>query len=175
MRRNVDGSFSKEKAKCIECHTYSPQSPFFTDFKFHNTGVAVAGTALDELVGNFVKSAKETSATTSAHSAVVSELGPFGVTLQRADIGAFKTPTLRDLELTSPYMHDGSIKTLIDVVQFYNGGGNANRHLDQRIQALQLTDAEVNDVVEFLRSLTSDDVLRQCQTTTPQTRTAVQF
>jgi len=72
-------------------------------------------------------------------------------------------------------MHDGSIKTLIDVVQFYNRGGNANRYLDKRIQALQLTDAEVNDLVEFLRSLTSDDVLRQCQTMMPQTRTAVPF
>ena len=69
-------------------------------------------------------------------------------------------------------MHDGSMKTLIDVVQFYNRGGNANRYLDKRIQALQLTDAEVNDLGEFLRSLTSDEVLRQCQTTMPQTRTA---
>lgn len=163
----------KGKAKCIECHTYSPQSPFFTDFKFHNTGVAVAGTSLDELVGNFVKSAKETSGTRLAHSAGFSELGRFAVTLQDVDVNAFKTPTLRDIELTSPYMHDGSIKTLIDVVQFYNRGGNANRYLDKRIQALQLTDAEVNDLVEFLRSLISDEVMRQCQTMMPQTRTAI--
>lgn len=165
----------KGKAKCIECHTYSLQSPFFTDFKFHNTGVAVADSTLDELVRSFVKSSKDTSGTVLAHSAGFSELGRFAVTLQQVDIGAFKTPMLRDLELTSPYMHDGSIKTLIDVVQFYNRGGNANRYLDERMQALQLTDAEVNDLVEFLRSLTSDDVLRQCQTTTPQTRAAVPF
>ena len=165
----------KGKAKCIECHTYSLQNPFFTDFKFHNTGVAVADAALDELVGSFVKTSKDASGTVLAHSAGFSELGRFAVTLQRVDVGAFKTPPLRDIELTSPYMHDGSIKTLIDVVQFYNRGGNANRYLDKRIEALQLTDAEVNDVVEFLRSLTSDDVLRQCQTTTPQTRTAVPF
>lgn len=135
--------------------------------------MAVAGISLDELVGNFVKSAKETSGTSLAHSAGFSELGRFAVTRQDVDVGAFKTPTLRDIELTSPYMHDGSIKTLIDVVQFYNRGGNPNRYLDKRIQALQLTDAEVNDLVEFLRSLTSDEVLRQCQTMTPQTRTAV--
>jgi len=72
-------------------------------------------------------------------------------------------------------MHDGSIKTLIDVVQFYNRGGNANRFLDKRIQPLQLTDAEVIDLAEFLRSLTSDDVLRQCQTLMSQTRTGVPF
>jgi len=165
----------KGKAKCIECHTYSRQKPFFTDFRFHNPGVAVADTALDEILRSFVSSSKDTSGMVLAHSAGVSELGRFAVTLQSVDIGAFKTPTLRDLELTSPYMHDGSIKTLIDVVQFYNRGGNANRYLDERIQALRLTDAEVNDLVEFLRSLTSDDVLRQCQTVMPQTRTAVPF
>jgi cytochrome c peroxidase len=165
----------KGKAKCIECHTYSLQNPYFTDFKFHNTGVAVVDTALDELVRSFVKSSKDTSGTVLAHSSDFSELGRFAVTLQQVDVGAFKTPTLRDLELTSPYMHDGSIKTLIDVVQFYNRGGNANRYLDKRIQPLQLTAAEVNDLVEFLRSLTSDDVLRQCQTMMPQTRTAVPF
>lgn len=165
----------KGKAKCIECHSYSLQNPFFTDFKFHNTGVAVADTALDDLVRTFVKSSKDTSGTVLAHAAGFSEIGRFAVTLQEMDIGAFKTPTLRDLELTSPYMHDGSIKTLIDVVQFYNRGGNANRYLDRRINALQLTDAEVNDLVEFLRSLTSDDVLHQCQTMMPQTRTAVPF
>jgi len=165
----------KGKAKCIECHTYSPQNPFLTDFKFHNTGVAVADTALDELVRGFLKSSHDTSGTVLAHPAGFSELGRFAVTLQDVDVGAFKTPTLRDIELTSPYMHDGSIKTLIDVLQFYNRGGNANRYLDKRIQALQLTDAEVNDLVEFLRSLTSDEVLRQCQTMMPQTRTAVPF
>lgn len=165
----------KGKAQCIECHTYSSRNPFFTDFKFHNTGVTVADTTLDELVRSFGKSSKDNSGAVLAHSAGFSELGRFAVTLQHGDIGAFKTPTLRDLELTSPYMHDGSIKTLIDVVQFYNRGGNANRYLDGRMHPLQLSDAEVNDLVEFLRSLTSDDVLRQCQTTTPQTRAAVQF
>jgi hypothetical protein len=61
------------------------------------------------------------------------------------------------------------------VVHFYNRGGNANRYLDKRMQPLQLTDVEVNELVQFLRALTSDDVLRQCQTTTPQTRAAVPF
>lgn len=135
----------KGKARCSECHTYSPQNQFFTDFQFHNTGAGF------------------------------SDAGRFAVSLQPADTGAFKTPTLRDLELTAPYMHDGSLKTLIDVVQFYNRGGNANRYLDKRIHPLQLNDAEVNELVQFLRALTSDDVLRQCQTTTPQSRVAVPF
>ena len=70
-------------------------------------------------------------------------------------------------------MHDGSLKSLIDVVQFYNRGGNANSHLDKLMRPLNLTDEEVNELVQFIRSLTSDDVLRVCQTTNPQTRTAV--
>lgn len=55
-------------------------------------------------------------------------------------------------------MHDGSIKTPIDVVCFYNRGGNPNSHLDERIGPLNLNDVEINDLVEFLRALTSDDV-----------------
>ncbi len=164
----------KGKAKCIECHKYSPRNPFFTDFEFHNTGVAAVDTVLDELVGSIGKSSVEITPQL-AHLAGFSELGRFAVTLRQVDMGAFKTPTLRDLELTSPYMHDGSLKTVIDVVQFYNRGGSANSYLDKRMHALQLTDGEVNDLVQFLRALTSDDVLRQCQTTTPQTRAAVPF
>lgn len=163
----------KEKAKCIECHTYSVSSPLFTDFKFHNTGVAAADTLFSELMRTVPKSSVETTPTILAHSTGFSELGRFAVTFQQVDIGAFKTPTLRDVELTSPYMHDGSLKTLIDVVQFYNRGGNPNSHLDKRMHPLQLTDSEVNDLVQFMRALTSDDVLQQCQTTTPQTRQAV--
>ena len=69
------------------------------------------------------------------------------------------TPTLRDVELTAPYMHNGSFKTLIDVVRFYNKGGEANSHLDPEIKPLNLSDKEINDLVEFMRALTSDDVL----------------
>jgi cytochrome c peroxidase len=163
----------KGKAKCIECHAYAQRSPFFTDFKFHNTGIGVADVLLDELVRSLSSSPREATLSMLAHSAGFSALGRFAVTLQPVDVGAFKTPTLRDIELTSPYMHDGSVKTLIDVLHFYNGGGNANSHLDTRVHPLQLTDTDVNDLVQFMRALTSDDVLRQCQTTTPQTRTAV--
>jgi cytochrome c peroxidase len=163
----------KGKAKCVECHTYSLSTPFFADFKFHNTGVAATDTLFDTLVRSVTNSSRETTLTMLAHSAGFSELGRFAVTLRAIDVGAFKTPTLRDVELTSPYMHDGSLKTLIDVVHFYNRGGNTNSHLDERMHPLELTDPEVNDLVEFMRSLTSDDVLRQCQTASPQTRTPI--
>jgi cytochrome c peroxidase len=165
----------KGKAKCTECHTYSVSTPFFTDFKFHNTGIAANDVLFDKLARSVTSSSREITLTTLAHSTGFSELGRFAVTLNATDVGAFKTPTLRDVELTSPYMHDGSVKTLIDVVQFYNRGGKANSHLDQKIRPLQLTDLEVNDLVQFLRALTSDDVLKQCQTAVPQTRTPVQL
>lgn len=138
------------KARCAECHTSDAAAPFFTDFGFHNTGVA-----LD----------------VPARAGGSAELGRYLVTGRAADVGAFKTPTLRDVELTAPYMHDGSKKTLLDVVRFYNEGGRANPHLDGRLRPLGLTEAEMSDLVEFLRSLTSDDVLRLAQSAKPQTRT----
>lgn len=162
----------KGKARCIECHTYSLNSPFFADFRFHNTGVAAADSLFETFINNFTASSVPTRMVL-AHSDGFSELGRYVVTGQQSDIGAFKTPTLRDVELTSPYMHNGSLKTLIDVVRFYNRGGNPNSHLDTRMQPLQLSDAEMNDLVEFMRALTSDDVLRECQSSTPQKRTPV--
>ncbi len=106
------------------------------------------------------------------HTEGVSELGRYLLTQQRKDVGAFKTPSLRDIELTGPYMHNGSQKTLLDVVKFYSKGGERNSHLDERMRPLNLTDQEINDVVEFLRALTSDDVLRETQSTRPQTRSS---
>ncbi len=107
------------------------------------------------------------------HTEGVSELGRYLLTQQRKEVGAFKTPTLRDIELTGPYMHNGSQKTLLDVVRFYSRGGEPNSNLDERMRPLNLTDQEINDVVEFLRALTSDDVLRQTQSARPQTRSLV--
>jgi cytochrome c peroxidase len=185
------------KAKCIECHSFSTGSPFFTDFKFHNTGIAAKDITFEHLSGlakqmtdnesissrskpinltnNLPASVRETQASAPllAHTQGFSELGRYLVTKQLKDIGAFKTPTLRDIELTTPYMHNGSEKTLIDVVRFYNRGGNANANLDERMRLLHLSDEEINDLVEFMRALTSDDVLRQAQSSKPQTRTAV--
>lgn len=70
--------------------------------------------------------------------------------------GAFKTPTLRDIELTSPYMHDGSVNTLRDVVAFYNGGGKIKDNLSPEIKPLNLTEQEMDDLVAFMRTLTGE-------------------
>ena len=71
-----------------------------------------------------------------------------------ADIGRFKTPTLREIERTAPYMHDGSLATLEDVVDFYADGGRKNPYLDREVRPLRLTEDEKTAVVAFLRSLT---------------------
>ena len=187
----------KGKAKCIECHSFSIASPFFTDFKFHNTGIVAKNMNFEQLSGLAKQFAEKErlnsqnkpingmshkagsvgqtldSAPLLAHTRGFTELGRYLVTKERKDIGAFKTPTLRDIELTTPYMHNGSEKTLIDVVRFYNRGGNVNANLDERMRPLNLNDEELNQLVEFMRALTSDEVLRRAQSATPQTRTAV--
>jgi cytochrome c peroxidase len=73
------------------------------------------------------------------------------------DTGAFRTPTLRNVALTAPYMHDGSLKTLKDVMDFYVGGGNSNPYLDKEVHSLDfLTGQERQDLIEFMRALTGD-------------------
>jgi cytochrome c peroxidase len=86
----------------------------------------------------------------------ISELGRFVVTGQMSDIGTFKTPSLRNIAVTGPYMHDGSLKTLEEVMELYNKGGEKNPFLGS-VRVLNLTDEEIRDVIEFLKSLTSPE------------------
>lgn len=113
------------KANCTACHA----GPNLTDEEFHNTGVAWKdGKLHDE--------------------------GRYAVTEEEADRGAFKTPTLRQVSQTDPYMHDGSLATLADVVERYNQGGVSNPQLDREIRPLTLSEQEKRDLVAFLESLT---------------------
>lgn len=162
----------KGKARCLECHKQSAAAPTFTDAGFHNTGVRAKELSF-EVLSQRADDAKRTMAnpSTLAHDPKFSDLGRFLVTRAPKDLGAFKTPTLRDVELTGPYMHDGSIRTLLDVLRFYNQGGLKNPILDEKMTPLNLTEHEMNAIVEFLRALTSDDVLRLVQSSKPQTRT----
>lgn len=82
--------------------------------------------------------------------------GRFAITHEEQDWGRFKTPGLRDVALRGPYMHDGSLKTLEEVVEFYDRGGIANRNLDNRIRPLHLTAAKKADLVAFLRALNGE-------------------
>jgi len=88
------------------------------------------------------------------------ELGRFLVTGNALDIGAFRTPSLRNVELTAPYFHDGSATTLADVIRFYARGGNESASRDWELQPISLTESEQRDLIEFLKALTSDDARR---------------
>lgn len=121
-----------KRGNCSTCHTIDTKYALFTDGKFHNTGAGVNGE------GEFT------------------DLGRFSQTKAESDKGAFKTPTLRNAALSAPYMHDGSLKTLKDVVDFYAGGGNSNPSLDKEIRALNLSAQERADLVQFLESLTGE-------------------
>jgi cytochrome c peroxidase len=113
----------ESKAQCWRCHS----GRNFTDEEYHNTGVSWGREPLD--------------------------LGRFKVTRDEADRGKFKTPSLRGVALTAPYMHDGSLKLLDEVVEFYSRGGNDNPNRDAKVQPLNLTSDEIKALVAFLRSL----------------------
>lgn len=165
------------KARCISCHAFNASSPFFSDFKFHNIGVAakdqnfpeLARTARRMLIGADAKKQQEIIDELALKPGF-SELGRFLVTKQPRDIGAFKTSMLRDIELTAPYMHNGQEKTLLDVVKFYDKGGELNPNLDGGMRPLKLTDPEMDDLVELMKTFTSDDVRRRVKATKAQTR-----
>ena len=147
------------KARCGGCHTYDPALPLFGDNRFHNTGVAAGKEDFDQLAKRAAKSAaagNKAEIDKLALESDFSDLGRFLVTQKKEDIGGFKTPFLRDVLLTGPYMHDGSLETLWDVVEFFNKGGERNPFLDAEMKPLGLTVSEVEDLVNFLSALTSD-------------------
>ena len=116
------------KGNCTACHV----GPTFTDESFHNTGVAWRG--LDQ-------------------SAMFADDGRAAISRSPGDRGAFKTPTLREVARSAPYMHDGSISTLDEVVDFYDQGGRVNPFLDPEVRPLRLNELEKHALVAFLRSL----------------------
>lgn len=163
------------EARCIPCHTFNASAPFFSDFKFHNIGVA----AKDQDFSGLARRARERVLENPGNVEVLdelalsegfSELGRFTVTLEPRDIGAFKTSMLRDVELTAPYFHDGSAENLMEVVKFYNDGGETNPNLSGGIRPLDLEDDQMEDLVEFLESLTSDAVRARAEASRPQNR-----
>ena len=112
------------KGNCTSCHV----GPNFTDERFHNTGIAW-------------------------HDGVFQDEGRSAVTGKPDDRGAFKTPTLREIARTAPYMHDGSLVSLEDVVEYYDRGGNSNPGLDPELRPLKLTASDKRTLVAFLHAL----------------------
>jgi cytochrome c peroxidase len=150
------------KARCNTCHGRIDVLPFFTDDLFHNIGVGVERVDFDAVarrVASDVQKGKSLDelALTDMEA---SELGRFLVTRELKDMGAFKTPQLRNVALTAPYMHDGSEATLEDTIAFYDRGGNDNPYLDGGMRPLGLTEQEKADLVVLMKAFTSDDLER---------------
>jgi cytochrome c peroxidase len=114
------------KAKCDQCH----EGINFTTNAYHNLGVGTDKPKPDE--------------------------GRYVVTKDPRDWGAFKAPTLREIANTAPYMHDGSLKTLDEVVEFYDKGGIPNKNLDEKMKPLKLTPQDKKDLVAFLHALNGE-------------------
>ena len=146
------------KGRCNACHQISSSLPIGTDNRFHNVGVSARHQDFEALAKKGLAAiAKDSSKETLDKLAIetdLSELGRFTVTRNRADIGAFKTSQVRNVGITAPYMHDGSMATLWDVMDHYNKGGEANPYLDGGIEPLALTEKEIDQVVAFLFTLT---------------------
>ncbi|MEW4562373.1 cytochrome c peroxidase [Bremerella sp. JC770] len=118
--------FFSEKGNCTACHAGAN----FTDELYHNLGVGMAAETPD--------------------------LGRYEVTKQEKDKGAFKTPTIRNITQTAPYMHDGSQKTLEEVVEWYTQGGHPNPHLSDKMKKLNLTTQDKEDLVNFMKACTGE-------------------
>ena len=146
------------KGRCNACHQISSSLPVGTDNRFHNVGVSARHQDFEALAKKGLAAiAKDSSKETLDKLAIetdLSELGRFTVTRNRADIGAFKTSQVRNVGITAPYMHDGSMATLWDVMDHYNKGGEANPYLDGGIEPLALTEKEIDQLVAFLFTLT---------------------
>jgi cytochrome c peroxidase len=129
VKRGFAIFISPKKANCAVCHTVGDHYALFTDNKFHDIGVGVDSNRF-------------------------ADPGRFGVTGDESDRGKFKTPSLRNVSLTAPYMHDGSLKDLKQVLDFYIGAGNSHSNLDKEIHPLDfLTGQERRDLLSFLNSL----------------------
>lgn len=154
------------QGRCVSCHVIEQTQAIFTDNRFHNIGVGINRIQADvpKLAAEFLKA--KTAGGDVDRSVLgdpkTSDLGRFAVTDSFDEIGGFKTSTLRNVAVTAPYMHDGSLKTLKDVVIHYNNGGmspgdppTVNPYLSGGIRPLNLSNEQMDDLVAFLETLTS--------------------
>ncbi len=146
---------------CTACHPIGTRHALFTDHEFHNVGVQARSEA-DRERDVRVKLAPGLSAVLTPAElrrvgvADVSDLGRHEITRRREDLRAFRTPSLRNVALTAPYMHDGSFDTLEQVVDYYIAGGTpADPAQDPRIRPLAIGREDRDALIAFLKSLTA--------------------
>ncbi|MCB1632207.1 MAG: hypothetical protein KDI23_10270, partial [Pseudomonadales bacterium] len=152
------------KAGCLSCHTVGDDYALFTDDGMHNTGVGYResmGIKPDKervLLAPGVYVDVDRSVIDAVGHPPPADVGLYEITQNPNDRWKYRTPSLRNVALTAPYMHNGSLSTLHDVVDFYNAGGVPNELLDPRIRPLGLNGQERDDLVRFLESLSGDNV-----------------
>lgn len=152
------------KAGCVQCHTIGAKSALFTDNQLHNTGIGYQESMRREPASTPVQVAPGVTFDLSAASiGQVAEtrpgdLGRYEITQNPADRWKYRTPSLRNVALTAPYMHHGGLATLREVVEFYNRGGVPNENLDSLIQPLNLGTDDIDSLVAFLESLSGSGV-----------------
>lgn len=155
------------KGRCIACHSVGDKHALFSDEKFHNTGIGWARSKgigaeparkykVQLAPGVFTEVMEQELASVS--EAQQQDDGRFEVTRKDAERWAYRTPSLRNVALTGPYMHDGSLATLEAVIDYYQHGGIDNPGKDSLVQPLQLNAQDKQNLAAFLRSLTGDNV-----------------
>jgi len=154
------------KAGCVKCHAIADDAALFTDDSFHDTGIGYVASDFASEDEDPVPVEVAPGVTIPMEPAVLRtigdppepDLGRYEITLEEADKWRFRTPSLRNVAITGPYMHNGSLRTLEDVVRFYSNGGIPHDGLDPMIRPLGLSDEEVAALVSFLESLTGDGI-----------------
>jgi cytochrome c peroxidase len=152
------------KAGCSACHLVNDEYALFTDNRLHNTGLgyqnSIGGASGPNRVtlapGVFLDVDPEVIATVGEKPPA--DVGLYEVTEDPADRWKYRTPTLRNIALTGPYMHNGQFSTLEEVISFYNDGGVENEVLSPLIRPLKLDAQEQRELVAFLNALTGDNV-----------------
>ena len=149
---------------CVSCHRINSEFALFTDHDMHNTGHGFHASMkkrseskqLQVVPGQTIEIKSDLFDSVSEKKP--NDVGLYEITENPADRWKYKTPTLRNISLTAPYMHDGAIKSLGEVIDFYNNGGVENDDLDPLIKPLGLTQKEADDLLTFLNTLTGSNV-----------------
>ncbi len=152
------------KGQCSVCHLIHEDYALFADNQLHNTGLGYETSMGSNSTTTRVQLAPgvfadlDNKIIRSVSKAKLNDVGRYEVTENPNDRWKFLTPMLRNVALTAPYMHDGSMQSLREVMEFYNQGGVENELLSPLIKPLDLSDQEIDDVIEFLKSLTGSNI-----------------
>ncbi len=152
------------KAGCAQCHLINKKSALFTDHQLHNTGIGYQQSMLKPPKKQRIQITEnqfievDSNVIDRVSAATRTDLGRYEITQNPADRWKYKTPTLRNITLTAPYMHNGQFQTLAEVINFYNQGGVKNENLDPLIKPLHLSTQEQAALLAFLNSLTGRNV-----------------